>query len=100
MLFITPQVATVPSIRYDDMEAARLAHDTPTERYQGHLADGSSVQAHSAGPLYAQHRVVIHAVEGANGRRLWVAKQGERVLCSHPRHCCCELLAHAALNGA
>ena len=36
-----------------------------TDTYQGHLPDGSSVQAHSAGGLYP---FVLFAKDGANGK--------------------------------
>jgi len=98
MLFITPQINTVPSIRYDDMEAARLANDTPTERYEGHLP-GSGVQRHSADDAYARHGIVMECHE-AKGRRLWLAKKGDRTLAAHPKHDAARFMALAIITGA
>jgi len=97
--FAVPQINTVPSIRWETLQAPCAA--TPTDRYQGHLPDGSSVQVHSTDPLYRQHGAHLRCIEGANGRRIWQAidKSGQ-VIAAHPKHNGCALIAHAALNGA
>lgn len=64
-----------------------------TDLYQGHLSDGSSVQIHSCDAAYAQHRIVMQAVEAPNGRRLWQATRFGKVLFSHRKH-------DTALNAA
>ena len=96
-VFITPQVQTVPSIRWDVINA----NHKPEPAYLGHLPDGSSVQRHSADPLYRQHNVFLRCVEGANGRRIWQAidKSGN-IIAAHPKHNGCALIVHAVLNGA
>lgn len=96
--FAVPQINTVPSIRWETLQAPCAA--TPTDRYQGHLP-GSGVQKHSADPLFAKHGVHLRCIEGANGRRIWQAidKHGV-IIAAHPTHNGCALIAHAALNGA
>lgn len=42
--------------------------------YQGHLNDGSSVQKHSAGPLYP---LVVYAQDTARGLRYGLITPGE-----------------------
>lgn len=88
-LHITPQVQTVPSIRWETINA----HHKREAVYQGHLNDGSSVQIHSTDPLYRQHGVHLRCIESAAGRRIWQATKGDRVIFSHPKH-------DAALAGA
>lgn len=97
MLYITPQVQTIPSIRWDVLQAPALA--TKGERYQGHLSDGSSVQKHSADDAYARFGIVMEAHE-ARGRRLWLAKKGNRTIAAHPRHDAARFMALAILTGA
>lgn len=94
-LFITPQVQTVPSIRWDAINQ----HHKPSPSYLGHLPDGSSVQRHSADDAYARFGIVMECHE-ARGRRLWLAKQGERVLAAHPRHDAARFMALALCTGA
>jgi hypothetical protein len=96
MLFIKPQIETVSSIPWSVLQAPCAA--TPTDRYQGHLP-GSGVQKHSADDAYAKHGIVMEAHE-ANGRRLWLAKKGERVIAAHPRHDAARFVALALLTGA
>lgn len=95
--FAVPQINTVPSIRWSDLQAP--CAKVPTERYQGHLPNGSGVQKHSADDAYAKHGVVLEAHE-ANGRRLWLAKKGERVIAAHPRHDTARFMALALCTGA
>ena len=99
--FAVPQINTVPSIRWSDLQAPCAA--TPTDRYQGHLPDGSSVQKHSADDAYAKHGIVMEAHESigiCGPRRLWLAKKGERVIAAHPRHDAARFMALALLVGA
>ena len=99
-MFITPQVQTVPSIRWDALQAPALA--TPSERYQGHLP-GSGVQRHSSDDAYARFGIVMEAHEATGicgPRRLWLAKKGDRVLAAHPRHDCARFMALALCTGA
>jgi hypothetical protein len=96
MMFINPQVKTVPSIPWDVLQAPTLA--TPTTRYEGHLP-GSGVQRHSADDAYAGHGIVMEAHE-AKGRRLWLAKKGDRTIAAHPRHNAARFMALAILTGA
>ena len=72
-MFCTPQVQCVPSIRYDEINSPQnLARfDTDGDRYQGHLADGSSIQIHSSDYAYRAFRLVMVCHESATGRRLW-----------------------------
>lgn len=72
---------------------------TPAERYQGHLP-GSGVQRHSADDAYARHGIIMEAHESGTGRRLWLAKQGDRVLAAHPRHDATRFMALALVTGA
>ena len=94
--FAVPQINTVPSIRWSDLQAPCAA--TPTDRYQGHLPN-SGVQKHSADDAYANHGVVMEAHE-AGPRRLWLAKKGDRVIAAHPRHDAARFMALALLTGA
>lgn len=96
-LHITPQVQTVPSILWDVLQAP--CANTPTERYQGHLPNGSGVQRHSADDAYAKHGIIMELHE-AKGRRLWLAKKGEKVVAAHPRHDAARFMALALLTGA
>lgn len=96
MMYITPQFQTVPSIRWDVLQAPALA--AKGQRYQGHLP-GSGVQRHSADDAYALHGIVMECHE-ANGRRLWHAKKGDRTLAAHPRHDAARFMALAILTGA
>ena len=91
-----PQVRTINSIRWSALQAPTKA--VPTERYQGHLP-GSGVQRHSADDAYAQYGIVMELHE-ANGRRLWLAKKGDKVLAAHPRHNAARFMALALLTGA
>lgn len=86
----------VPSIRWDVLQAPALANKG--ERYQGHLP-GSGVQKHSADDAYAFHGIVMEAHE-ARGRRLWLAKKGNRTLAAHPRHDAARFMALALITGA
>lgn len=91
---------TIPSIRWDVLQAPALA--TPTERYQGHLP-GSGVQRHSADDAYAKHGIVMicHEAPGICGtRRLWEARQGERSIAFHPKHDAARFMALAIITGA
>ena len=97
MLFITPQVDTIPSIRWDVLQAPALK--TPTARYEGHLP-GSGVQRHSADDAYAIHGIVMECHESVSGRRLWIAKKGSRTLAAHTRHDAARFMALAILTGA
>ena len=90
-----PQVRTVRSIPWDAINA----HHKPARCYDGHLPDGSSVQRHSADDAYARFNIILECHE-ANGRRLWLAKQGDRVLAAHPRHDAARFMALALLTGA
>ena len=100
-MFCTPQIQTVPAIRWDDLETARLAHAVarPDDRYAGHLPDGSSVQAHSADFAYAKHGLVM-VLHECRGRRLWHAMQGNLVIAAHPKHDGARFMALALLTGA
>jgi len=93
---IATQVDCVPSIRWDVLQAPALA--AKGERYQGHLPN-SGVQRHSADDAYAQHGIVMEAHE-ARGRRLWLAKKGDRTLAAHPRHDAARFMALALCTGA
>ena len=98
--FAVPQINTVPSIRWEELQAPTKA--TPTERYAGHLP-GSGVQRHSADDAYAQYGIVMEAHEATGicgPRRLWLAKKGDRVLAAHPRHNAARFMALALLTGA
>jgi len=100
MIFITPQVDTVPSIRWDKLQAPCAA--VPTQHYEGHLP-GSGVQKHSADDAYAKHGIVMmcHESVGICGpRRLWEARQGNRSITFHPRHDTARFMALAILVGA
>src|SRR5574343_1464808 len=94
--FAVPQINTVPSIRWSDLQAP--CDKVPTDRYQGHLP-GSGVQKHSADDAYARFGIVMEAHE-ALGRRLWLAKKGERVIAAHPRHDAARFMALALITGA
>lgn len=93
---IATQVDCVPSIRWDVLQAPALAKKG--ERYQGHLPN-SGVQKHSADDAYAKHGIVMEAHE-ARGRRLWLAKKGDRVLAAHPKHDAARFMALALCTGA
>lgn len=90
------QIDCCPSIPWDLLQAPTKA--TPTEHYQGHLP-GSGVQRHSADDAYARFGIVMEAHE-ARGRRLWLAKKGDRVLAAHPRHDAARFMALALCTGA
>ncbi len=96
-LFTTPQINTITSIRWDVLQAPTLAK--PAEHYQGHLP-GSGVQRHSADDAYAKHGIIMEAHESGTGCRLWLAKQGNRVLAAHPRHDAARFMALALVTGA
>jgi hypothetical protein len=97
MLHCTVQFPNVvPSIRWDVLQAPCAA--TPTARYEGHLPN-SGVQRHSADDAYAKHGIVMECHE-AKGRRLWLAKKGERTLAAHPKHDAARFMALAILTGA
>lgn len=85
-----PQINTVPSIRWSDLQAPCAA--IPTERYQGHGKSGG-IQLHSMDATFAHYGIVMQCVEGASGRRIWQALKGEHIVFSHPKH-------DAALAGA
>ena len=95
MLYITPQIMTVPSIRWDVLQAPTLA--TPTARYEGHLPN-SGVQRHSADDAYAAHGIVMEAHQGR--RLVWYAKKNGKVIAAHPRHDAARFMALAILTGA
>lgn len=86
-----PQFQTVPSIRWDDLQAPTYA--TPARHYAGHLPDGSGVQAHSADPDYRLYGIVMVAHSNAAGRLLWTATRYGRPLISG--RCYCAVLAAA-----
>lgn len=97
--FAVPQINTVPSIRWETLNA----NHKPEPAYLGHLPDGSSVQKHSADDAYAKHGIVMEAHESigiCGPRRLWLAKKGERVIAAHPRHDAARFMALALLVGA
>lgn len=85
------QVQTVPSIRWDDLQAPALA--VAPEHYAGHLPDGSSVQAHSADADFARYGLVMVAHGNAAGRLLWTATRYGRPVISG--RCYCSVLAAA-----
>lgn len=88
--FAVPQINTVPSIPWDELQAPCAA--TPTDRYQGHGKSGG-IQLHSMDLGFSRYGLVLRCIEGANGRKLWQATKGDRVIFSHPKH-------DAALAGA
>lgn len=94
--FAHPQVQCAPSILWEKLQAPCAA--IPTERYQGHLP-GSGVQKHSSDDAYARFGIVMEAHE-ALGRRLWLAKRGDKVLAAHPRHDCARFMALALCTAA
>ena len=94
--FIATQIQTVPSIRWDVLQAPTLA--TPTQHYQGHLP-GSGVQIHSSDDAY-RHGIVMVAHESATGRRLWHAMKGSRIVAAHPRESAARFMALALITGA
>ena len=69
-----------------------------SDAYAGHLPDGSSVQVHSADEAYRMG-IVMEAHE-ARGRKLWVAKKGDKVIFAHPFHNAARFAAMALLTGA
>ncbi len=93
-----PQFQTVPSIRWDDLQAPTYA--TPARHYAGHLPDGSSVQAHSADADFATLGLVMVCHESGNGRRLWTATRYGRPLISGRCYCAVLAAARGLLTGA
>lgn len=91
------QVQTVPSIRWDVLQAPCKAN--PDDHYAGHLP-GSGVQRHSADDAYALCGIVMQCVQGTNGRRLWHAKKGDKIIAAHPRHDAARFMALAIITGA
>lgn len=87
--FARVQVQTVPSIRWDTLQAPALAQ--PSSHYAGHLPDGSSVQAHSADADFARYGLVMVAHSCADGRILWNATRYGRPIISG--RCYCGVLA-------
>lgn len=88
--FAVPQINTVPSIRWDHLQAPTKA--TPAERYQGHGKSGG-IQLHSMDLGFSRYGLVLRCIQGASGRRIWQALKGEHIVFSHPKH-------DAALAGA
>lgn len=84
------QIDTCPSIPWDTLQAPTKA--TPTQRYEGHGKSGG-IQLHSMDLGFSRYGLVLRCIEGANGRKLWQATKGDRVIFSHPKH-------DAALAGA
>ena len=66
--------------------------------YAGHLPD-SGVQRHSADDAFARFGIVMECHE-ARGRKLWLAKKGERVIAAHARHDSARFMALALCTGA
>lgn len=93
-----PQVQCAPSISWERVQRNAPKPGTPT--YAGHLPNGSGVQRHSADDAYAAHGIVMECVQAPNGRRLWLAKRGDRIICAHPRHDSARFMALAILTGA
>ena len=93
---IEVQIQTAPSIRWDTLQAPTKA--SATQLYQGHLPD-SGVQIHSSDEAY-HHGIVMECVESCKGRRLWLAKQGDRILAAHPKHNAARFMALALVTGA
>lgn len=93
---IAVQIHTAPSILWDVLQAPTKA--TATQLYQGHLP-GSGVQIHSSDEAY-RHGIVMECVESHNGRRLWIAKQGDRILAAHPKHNAARFMALVLATGA
>lgn len=81
---LTVQVEVVPSILWDTLQAPALAVHSST--YQGHLPDGSSVQAHSADTDFALYGLVMVANYGENGRLLWTATRYGKPIISGPSY--------------
>ena len=84
-------INTTPSIRWDTINAPCAA--TPADLYRGHLADGSSVQAHSADRFYAAHGIVMVAHYSPGRRIVWTATRYGADIISGYRH-------DATLNAA
>lgn len=94
MLNHSPQYAavqfqTVPSIPWDVLQAPSVA--VQADLYQGHLPDGSSVQAHSADADFARYGLVMVAHSRADGRILWTATRYGKPIISG--RCYCAVLA-------
>lgn len=87
-IFITPQIQTVPSIRYDQINA----NHRPEPSCLGHGKSGG-IQLHSMDLGFARYGLVMRCIQGANGRSLWQATKAGAVIFSHPKH-------DAALAGA
>ena len=81
-LFITPQIDTVRSILWDDLQAPALS--IPLDIYQGHLP-GSGVQVHSSDRFYRLGFVMI-AHSNESGRVLWTAHHFGRPVISGYHH--------------
>jgi len=68
--------------------------------YTGHLPNGNPVQAHSADWHYAALGIVMQCIESENGRKLWQATKGGKVIFSHPEHNKAQAGATMLLTGA
>jgi len=86
---IPVQFQTIPSIRWDDLQAPAISQ--PSSTYAGHLPDGSSVQIHSTDADFALYGLVMVAHENAAGRILWTAtRYGQPIISGR---CYCAVLA-------
>ena len=56
--------------------------------YTGHsaLPHAAGLQGHSCGLEFARYGLVMWCIESKDGKRLWQAKQGRRIVFSHPDH--------------
>ena len=71
---------TVPSIRWDALQAPAVA--SPSSTYQGHLGSCAGVQRHSADADFAHYGLVLVAHSRSDGRLLWVATRYGRPIIS------------------
>lgn len=95
---IPVQFETVPSIRWDVLQAPALQQ--PASLYTGHLADGSSVQAHSVDADYAIYGLVMVAHVNVAGRVLWTATQHGRPIISGGCYCAVLAAGRGLIVGA
>ena len=96
--FAAVQVQTVPSIRWDTLQAPAIAR--PLDTYQGHLPDGSSVQRHSADADFARYGLVMVAHGRADGRILWTATRYGRPIISGRYYCAVLAAGRGLIVGA
>lgn len=92
-------IETLPSVRWDVVQAPAIA--IKADLYQGHLPDGSSVQAHSADRYYAVYGIVMVATYSVVAdRHVWTATRHGMPIITGYRHDATLAAAVGLITGA